>query len=145
MIGDGASYEFRWRRWALLRDFIQAALDRGADEPKYPRFCELGRALVEPVATFPAQALAAELAALKLALVNHTVEDLVIGPQTAATIYLGKGPFPGARKLTHVELAAIGGPGSTTNLAEYFDSMVDSMATVCAHPFATGLVEVMDG
>jgi hypothetical protein len=47
MIGAGASFEFRWRRWALLRDTVAARLEGGEVGKKFPLLASIGNALVE--------------------------------------------------------------------------------------------------
>jgi hypothetical protein len=47
MIGRGASYEFRWRRWALLRDTVAMHLEDGRSGTRYPQLARVGDAMME--------------------------------------------------------------------------------------------------
>ena len=77
VLGEGASYEFRWRTWALLRDVLVANLD----EHTLPEFSSLGDALVEDDLHVNAAALAEEVERIRAWLVGRQFEELVLGPR----------------------------------------------------------------
>jgi hypothetical protein len=138
LIGRAASYEFRWRRWALLRDTV-AALDVGMP---IPHFNSIGDALVGSL-RLPAEDLVREVEAIHRALRGRTVDTLMLGPPTASVLYMGV-KLEEPRQLTARELAQIAPPGEIKDLAEYFASMCDSMIDVCKTPFADNRVEVLE-
>lgn len=140
-IGNGASYEFRWRSWALLRDVIVAA---EGGEASYPCFSSLGDALVSGKIAVNAAALAGEVSRLRNVLAGHPLDDLVIGPRTAQALYWGVTP-KSLRPLTRNEIENIRPVGDARNLAEYFSSMLDSLEHVCKSPAADGTIEIIDG
>jgi len=142
LIGNNASYEFRWRRWALLRDTVAAQVEDGTSGSKFPRFASIGDALVEPI-KLPAKELRAEIERMREALKPHPISALTLGPATAAILYVGA-KLEAPRPLTQVELAQILPVGNATNLAEYFSAMFDSILHVCDHP-RDDMVEVLDG
>jgi hypothetical protein len=141
-IGSGASYEFRWRSWALLRDAIVALLDGG--EASFPCFASIGDAIVSGRTVLAAEPLAAELARLRTQLANRPLEDLVIGPRTAAVLYWGA-TAKTRRRLTRSELEGIRPIGDSKDLADYFATMLDSLEHVCRHPDSGGTIEIVDG
>jgi hypothetical protein len=143
LIGKGASYEFRWRRWALLRDAVAVHLEGGTSGAAYPRFAAIGDALFG-VQRLPAAELASELRAVRAGLEDQPVTALVIAETTAAVLYMGA-RIAAPRLLTASELTQVAPVGSARSLAEYFASMIDSMAEVCAAPFDDGLIDVVDG
>lgn len=141
LIGNGASYEFRWRRWSLLRDTIELVapeLVAGS-----PGFYSIGNGLMESF-RLSAKSLAAEIAAIMAAFEGAPLEQLAISPATASVIYLGA-KLEGTRPLTPLERNQIAPPGTAKDLAEYFASMLESMARVCERPQDDGCVEVVDG
>ncbi|MDQ3299433.1 MAG: hypothetical protein M3619_22880 [Myxococcota bacterium] len=140
LIGNGASYEFRWRTWALLRDVLVTHLD----ETSLPGFCLLGDAMVDGTLRIEAAVLAADLARIRAWLVGRPFEDLVLGPRTSAMLHLVTRP-PARRALTQTEIENIRPITGSEDLAEYFATMLDSMDRVCAHPNEDGTVEVVDG
>ena len=139
LLGAGASYEFRWRRWSLLRDVVEAHL--GGD---FPVFMSIGEALGGATIRLSAQKLASEMRALRDLLVDRPITDLVIGPTTARVLY-PRATIEAPRPLTHLELNQVAPIGDSTTLAHYFSSMIDSILDVCAHPLEDGTVEVIDG
>lgn len=145
LIGQTAAYEFRWRRWALLRDAISAHLEAGVTGSRFPRFMQIGDALgqSDPV-RIVARELAQEIADIQRALGDQPIEAMVLGPPTAAALYPGL-RLEAPRPLTKAELLQIAPVGDETTLAAYFSSMLDSITNVCASPAADGTVEVLDG
>lgn len=141
LIGEHAAYEFRWRRWALLRDTVMS-LEPAAG--RFPTFYALGDALSTGSMRVPAAALGEEVRTVMSLLAGHTLDDLAISPSTAAVLYVGT-KIDQPRPLTAHERNQIAPPGSTSDLAEYFRSMCESMLDVCAHPLADGHVEILDG
>lgn len=144
MVGRNASYEFRWRRWALLRDAIATHLEGASAGSRYQQFASIGRALGVESVRIPAAALATELRQIRDALARHPVEDLVLGPITAKVLYPTL-TLEAARPLTRTELSHVAPIGNDTMLDQYFASMLDSMLDVCAHPAQDGTIEVHDG
>lgn len=140
LIGNDASYEFRWRRWALLRDAISAHLDPAS----FPRFLSIGDALGTGSVRIPAAELATEIDAIDAGLGDKPVEALVLGPRTAAVLYPGV-VTEQPRPLTRTELSQIAPIGEERTLRDYFASMLSSIRDVCAHPFDDGNVESFDG
>ena len=140
VIGNGASYEFRWRTWALLRDVVVA----NVDEKSLPAFCSLGDAMVDGVLRVNAAALAADIEQIRAWLVGRPFTDLVLGPRTSALLHLTSQPMQ-RRAMSEAEIEKIRPIAGSTDLAEYFATMLDSMARVCAHPAHDGTVEVIDG
>lgn len=140
MIGNGASYEFRWRTWALLRDVVVANLD----EESLPAFCSLGDAMVDGVLRVRADALLADIERIRAWLVGRPFDDLVLGPRTSALLHFSSHPTQ-RRPLTENEIEKIRPRAGSEDLAEYFSTMLDSMARVCARPAADGMLEIVDG
>lgn len=140
-IGSGASYEFRWRSWALLRDTLAEHLDGSA---RFPTFFAIGDALVAGSIRLVAATLAAELEQIRSGLAGRTLADLVVGPRTAAILHGGFTP-KGSRPLTRVEIENIRHPGSAEQLTDYFATMLDSFTRVAAHPDPDGMIEIVDG
>ena len=140
LIGKDASYEFRWRRWALLRDTIAAHLE----EAKFPRFFEIGGALGTGSIRISAAELTQEIDAIEAGLGDKPVDALMIGPRTAAVLYPGVAAED-PRPLTRPELSQIAPIGDEKNLRAYFASMLGSIRDVCARPFDDGCVEAIDG
>ena len=64
MVGVNASYEFRWRRWALLRDTVATHLENTESGSRFPHFATIGQALGSGSVRIPAAPLASELQAL---------------------------------------------------------------------------------
>jgi hypothetical protein len=141
MIGNQAAFEFRWRRWALLRDTVMSL------EPtvgRFPHLFSIGDALAAGSLRVSAAALGEEVRSVMTLLAGHTLDDLAISPSTAAVLYLGtKLDVP--RKLTSHERNQIAPPGCANDLAEYFRSMCESMLDVCRSPLDDGHVEILDG
>jgi hypothetical protein len=82
-IGDGASYEFRWRTWALLRDVVVANLD----EESIPAFASIGDAMVEGTLRLDAAALLVDIERIREWLVGRSFDELVLGPRTSALLH----------------------------------------------------------
>jgi len=143
LIGTNASYEFRWRRWALLRDTVEAHVEGGKGGSKFPRFASIGDALVEPLRV-PAKELLDEILQIREALKPHPISALMLGSATAAVLYVGS-KLEAPRPLTQVELSQIIPVGGATNLDEYFTAMLDSIIHVCKNPAQDGTVEILDG
>jgi len=139
LIGAGASYEFRWRTWALLRDVVVANLD----EQSLPAFCSLGDAMVGTLRV-NAKALAADVERMRAWLVGRPFSDLVLGPRTSSLLHLVSQPMK-RRTMSEAEIEKIRPIAGSSDLAEYFATMLDSLARVCAHPQHDGMVEVIDG
>lgn len=144
MVGQQASYEFRWRRWALLRDVVATHLEGGNTGSRFPCFASIGRALGVSSMAVSASELADELRQIREALARHPVEDLVLGPITARVLYPTI-TLEAARPLTRNELSQVAPIGDEKTLDQYFASMLDSMLDVCAHPSQDGTIEVHDG
>ena len=140
VIGDGASYEFRWRTWALLRDVIVANLDEAA----LPAFCSLGDALVKGAMRVDAAALAADVARIREWLVGKSFDELVLGARTSSLLHFTDMATE-RRSLTRKEIENIRPISDSKDLAEYFATMLDSLDRVCRHPTADGTIEVVDG
>lgn len=140
-IGSGASYEFRWRSWALLRDALAEYLDGPA---RFPSFFAIGDALVAGRIHLEAAKLGNEIEHIRAGLVGRTLDDLVLGTRTASILHLGITPKH-SRPLTRIEVANIRHPGDAEELTEYFATMLDSFARVCSHPNQDGTIEVIDG
>jgi hypothetical protein len=140
VIGAGASYEFRWRTWALLRDVLVANLD----ETTLPAFCSLGNAMVEGTTHVKADQLAADIAAIREWLTGKPLTALVIGPRTSALVHFTD-KATHRRPLNWNEIDRIRPIADSTDLAEYFATMLDSFARVCAHPAPDGTLEIVDG
>ena len=142
LIGKGASYEFRWRRWALLRDTAAAHLEGGRSGTRFPRFASIGEALLRPT-KLPARELRSELDAIRAGLGDLPISALVLGEETAAVVKMGA-RLEAPRPLTENELAQLTPVGSAVKLEEYFSSMFDSIVDVCDHPDDAGMIEVLD-
>ncbi len=140
VIGTGASYEFRWRTWALLRDVLVANLE----EATLPAFCALGDALVKGSMTIDAAALAAEITRIREWLTGRPFEDLVLGPRTSALVHFTDMASE-RRPLSYHEIERIRPIADSQDLAQYFETMLDSLARVSAHPAADGTIDVVDG
>lgn len=143
MIGRSASYEFRWRRWALLRDVVATHLEGARAGTRYPQFASVGRALGVGSFRINAAALAEELRSIRDALAMRPLGDLVLGPLTASVLYPTLN-LQTARPLTRTELSHVAPIGDEKTLDEYFSSMLDSMLDVCNHPSAEGTIEIID-
>lgn len=144
MLGKGASYEFRWRRWALLRDAVVAHLEDGKPGSRFPEFATIGDALGVDSVSIEATKLARELREIRAALGKLSVDDLVLGPPTASVLYRGT-TLEAARPLTRTELLQIAPPGGAETLEQYFSTMFESMLHVCASPTEDGTIEILDG
>jgi hypothetical protein len=140
VIGDDASYEFRWRTWALLRDVVVANLDEASIET----FASLGDALVNGSIRVNAQALATNLATIREWLVGKPFEALVIGPRTSAIVHMTSMANT-RRALSRREIENIRPIADSKDLAEYFAVMLDSLGRVCSKPHPDGTIEVIDG
>ena len=140
VIGEDASYEFRWRSWALLRDVVVANLDEASIEA----FASLGDALVSGSLRVDAQALAADIATIREWLVGKPFEALVIGPRTSAIVHMTSMANT-RRPLSRREIENIRPIADSKDLAEYFAVMLDSLARVASKPYADGTIEVVDG
>ena len=143
LIGQGASYEFRWRRWALLRDTVAAHLENGTTGSRFPRFASIGNALLSPL-KLPAQELRREIHAIRDGLGPLPITALTIGPATAAVLYIGT-RMETPRPLTRTELVQIAPVGDAIKLDDYFLSMFTSIVDVCDSANDDGMIEVIDG
>lgn len=139
-IGDRASYEFRWRTWALLRDVVVANLD----EASLSTFCSLGDALVHGSLRVDAKALASDITRIREWLVGRSFDELVLGVRTSSLLHFTDMPTE-RRSLSHIEIDRIRPIGDSKDLAEYFAVMLDSLERVCSHPTEDGTIEVIDG
>lgn len=144
LVGHGASYEFRWLRWVLLRDTVTVHLEGGVVGARFPHFVSIGNALIAGPVQIHAEQLARELGEMQAALSGLPLESLVLSPSTASALYLGV-PFAAPRGLTVSELAQIAPIGTAKDVREYFSSLCDSLAQVCAHPGEQGMVLCIDG
>lgn len=144
MLGQGASYEFRWRRWALLRDAVVAHLEGGTSGSRFPQFAAIGNALGVASVRLPGAALAAELEAIRSGFAAHTLDDLVMGVSTASVLYPNV-QLEAARPLSNAERHHIAPPGESRTLDQYFSAMLESMLQVAEHPDRDGTIEVLDG
>ncbi len=144
LVGRGASYEFRWLRWVLLRDTVSVLLEDGIIGSKFPRFASIGDALTVGPVRIPADQLADEIKAIQTGLTGVALDALVLAPSTASTLYLGA-KVSEPRRLTASELSQIAPPGDAKDLREYFSSLCDSLAAVCAGPGENGMVLSIDG
>ncbi|MBL0218798.1 MAG: hypothetical protein IPQ07_33590 [Myxococcales bacterium] len=142
LIGRGASYEFRWRRWALLRD--TAGTWSPDPHERFRWFNTIGTALVSGIVRIPAAELGVEVVLLQSQLKGLPVTTLSIAPDTAAVLYMGA-KLAATRPLTAHELEHVAPAGNATDLAEYFASMCDSMLRVCEHPLVDRCIQVVDG
>lgn len=140
VIGKGASYEFRWRTWALLRDVIAANLE----ETSMPAFSAIGDAMVKGTMTLDAATLGADIGRIRDWLVGKSFDELVIGPRTSALVHFTD-MATSRRQLTMTEIDRIRPIADSVDLAEYFSTMLDSLARVSAHPNDDGTIEVIDG
>jgi hypothetical protein len=141
MIGNQAAFEFRWRRWALLRDTVMS-LEPAAG--RFPHLYSIGDALAHGSLRVSAAALGEEVRTVMTLLAGRTLDDLAISPSTAAVLYFGT-RLDAPRTLTANERNQIAPPGSAADLAEYFRSICESMLEVCRHPLDDGHVEILDG
>ncbi len=139
LVGAGASYEFRWRRWALLRDTVAAHFEDGVAGTRFPTLLAIGAGSVR----VPANEFAFEIVKIRELLRGCAIEGLRISHQTSTILY--QSAVPGSRPLRPNELAQIAPVGDARDLEEYFSSMLDSFADVCAPPAADGTVEALDG
>lgn len=144
MVGMRASYEFRWRRWALLRDVVATHLEEGSSGARFPHLASVGKALGVSTLRIPAAELASELSSIREGLAARSVEELVLGPITAQVLYPNV-KLAAARPLTRTELAHVAPVGDAKTLGEYFASMLDAFLEVCKSPHADGAIEVIDG
>ncbi|MDQ3364707.1 MAG: hypothetical protein M3680_04690 [Myxococcota bacterium] len=144
LVGCGASYEFRWLRWVLLRDTVAVHLEGGLVASKFPRFASIGDALAVGPVRIPAAELANELGAIQAGLTGVPLDALVLAPSTASTLYLGV-KFSEPRPLTTSELAQIAPIGTSKDVCEYFSSLCNSLVHVCEHPAEDGTVLSIDG
>lgn len=142
VIGSESSYEFRWRRWALLRD--TAALSPDGEPAVFPLFNSIGDVLLLDCLRIHAEGLQQEIAAIQAALVGRGLDTLMISPATAAVLYMGT-KLPAPRVLSERELAQVAPAGTSSDLADYFAAMCSALLAVCNSPQADGRVEVIDG
>lgn len=142
MISKRASFEFRWRRWALLRDAVATHLESDSPGSRYPHFASIGRALGVGSMRIPAAPLATELREIREGLAKHPITDLVLGPITASILYPAA-KLTESRPLTQAELAHVAPVGNERTLDGYFASMLDSMLEVSETDQET--IEVVDG
>jgi hypothetical protein len=141
MIGSKSAFEFRWRRWALLRDtvmFLEPTAGR------FPHFYSIGDALNDGSLRIPAGPLGEDIGMIQRLLRGHTLEDLAISPATAAVLYMGARESA-TRPLTPRERTQIAPAGAATDLTDYFGSMCDAILDVCSKPLPDGRVEILDG
>ena len=138
VIGKGASYEFRWRTWALLRDVVVANLGENAA----PAFCSLGDALVKELRV-DAGALTAEVGRIRAWLVGKSFDELVLGPRTSAMLHFTEAATT-RRPLTRKEIERIRPIADSPDLADYFRTMLDSFVHVSESPLDDGMLEVVD-
>lgn len=140
VIGVEASYEFRWRTWALLRDVVVANMD----ESEVEAFASLGDAMVNGRMRVDAKALAADIALIRTFLVGKPFEALVIGPRTSAIVHMTSMANT-RRPLSRREIENIRPIAESKDLADYFAVMLDSLDRVAGRPDADGMIDVIDG
>ncbi len=140
VIGQSASYEFRWRTWAMLRDVVVANLDEQAIET----FASIGDALVNGSTRLDARALAADIKTIREWLVGKPFESLVIGPRTSAIVHMTSMANT-RRPMSRREIESIRPIADSKDLADYFAVMLDSLDQVASSPHPDGTVEVLDG
>lgn len=138
LLGRNASYEFRWRRWALLRDTVEEVLG-----PSFPTLVSFGQALTRGPQRLHAANLANEVGEIHRKFSDISVNKLMLGPQTAAVLY-PRIVLSHARPLTDHELEEVAPIGTAKTLSEYFASTCHSIAYVCTNPFIDGTVELVD-
>jgi hypothetical protein len=138
LLGRNASYEFRWRRWALLRDTVEAVLGTG-----FPTLASFGEVLTRGPRRLAASALATEVTEIHARFTDLPVSNLMLGPQTAAVLY-PRITLARARPLTELELEEVAPVGNAKTLGDYFASTCQSIAYVCENPFIDGTVELVD-
>ncbi len=143
VVGQGASYEFRWRRWALLQDTVAANYESGRSGSKYPQLEAIGTALAAGSVHIAAAELAREVDQIRAAMRGQPIDLLRISARTASVLY--PTAHAGYRALSSVELSRLTPVGDAKDLTEYFASMLDSLSEVCAKPAADGTIEVLDG
>jgi hypothetical protein len=139
-IGDGASYEFRWRTWALLRDVVVANLD----EESLPAFAAIGDAMVEGSMHLDASALLADVERIREWLVGRSFDELVLGPRTSALLHFTNKATE-RRPMARTEIERVRPIADSQDLADYFRVMLDSFIRVCEHPNSDGTIEIVDG
>lgn len=140
VIGVGASYEFRWRTWALLRDVVVANMD----EREVESFASIGDALVNGSMRLDAKALAADIVLIREFLAGKPFEALVIGPRTSAIVHMTSMANT-RRPLSRREIESIRPIADSKDLGDYFATMLDSLDRVCGKPHPDGTIEVLDG
>jgi hypothetical protein len=140
VLGLDASYEFRWRTWALLRDVVVANMD----EAEVEAFASLGDALVNGSFRVEARALAEDVALIRQFLVGKPFEALVIGPRTSAIVHMTSMANT-RRPMSRREIENIRPIADSKDLADYFAVMLDSLDRVCSKPHPDGTLEVIDG
>ncbi len=138
LLGRNASYEFRWRRWALLRDTVEALLG-----PGYPILLSFGEVLTRGPRRLQALVLSNEVLEVHRRLCDQPCDRLMLGPQTAAVLY-PRMTLARARPLTDLELEEVTPIGTATTLGDYFASTCHSTAYVCANPFVDGTIELVE-
>lgn len=138
LLGRHASYEFRWRRWALLRDTVEALLG-----PRFPTVASFGEVMTLGPRRLVASVLADEVGVIHRELADHGVDRLTLGPQTAAVLY-PRLVLARARPLSALELEEVAPVGGARSLADYFASTCQSLGYVCKNPFVDGTVELVD-
>lgn len=143
LVGSGPSYEFRWRRWALLRDTLASNFENGIAGTRFPSLLAIGTALGAGSVRISATDLASEIVKIRELLRGCAPDALRISQQTSTVLY--QHAAAEARHLTANELMQIAPVGDARDLEEYFSSMLDSFADVCAAPDSDGTVEAIDG
>ncbi|MCA9677013.1 MAG: hypothetical protein KC464_18445 [Myxococcales bacterium] len=144
LIGKEASYEFRWRRWALLRDVVAHHLEGDVGGSRFPRLAGLGDCMVQGGSRLPAAELGAELAEIRKELAGRGIDQLVMGPGTAQVLYLGATIRGLPRPLTAAEATRVAPTTGVSDLAEYFGSLLDGLEEVCRNPCDDGTLEAID-
>ncbi|MCX5746056.1 MAG: hypothetical protein NT062_26560 [Proteobacteria bacterium] len=114
------------------------------DEATIPTFGSFGDAMGGKTLSIDAAALLDELGRIRAWLIGKPFEELVLGPRTSALLHGGR-LAKVRRPLTMVEIEGIRPIGLSTELGDYFATMLDSLTRVGQHPRADGTIEVVDG
>ena len=145
MMAGGAAYEFRWRRWALLRDCVVHHLEGGAPASRFPLLVSIGRALGEGGLKLDPALLAAELRKIQGEFAAHKVTAMMLGPETPSVLYLGARGSEAGRVMTESERREISATDDNMSLAAFFEVFFSNALAVCQRAAELGAaVEVVD-
>ncbi len=145
MTGGGAAYEFRWRRWALLRDCVVHHLEDDQPGSRFPLFFLIGSALGGRSLMLSPGPLASELRQIQEGMRGLGVEALMLGPETASVLYPSIRGVSAPRPLSEAERRDAGVADSSSSLADHFGVFFSSALEVCQRAEEALLqVEVID-